>query len=85
MSNPINVTITRPKQNAAVVIGRILGGVVGLLVAALLVWLITPHFWSDYPLSYWQTLGATYVVRILTSAGSTNYLYWSRGWSEPNG
>ena len=80
----LNVIITRPKQTPAKIIGRLAGGVIGLFLAALLVWLITPHVWADYPLTYWQTLGAVYVLRIVTSNGHANYLYWSRGWSEPS-
>ena len=84
MSKPLNVTIVRPKSSPAKIIGNLGGGIAALFLMALLAWLVTPHVWADYTLSYWQTLGAIWVLRMVTSAGGSNYLYWSRGWSEPS-
>ena len=74
------VTIVRPKRSLASTFGLAIGSLVALAaVTALAYYLLIPVVWTgDFPLTYWQTFVAVWLIRFTVGSSASGYLFWTR-------
>jgi hypothetical protein len=75
MTNPLPVTIVRPKTSITDTLTTFLTQVISLALRGLWVMLLVPHF-TPWHLSFWQSVAACLVVDSLVS--NQSYLLWSK-------
>lgn len=75
LSNPLPVTIVRPKGSLSDAASATLSQILSLALRAWWVMLLVPHFTPWHP-SFWQSVSACLVVGSLVTDDS--YLLWSK-------